>query len=88
MRVGVLGMRRGFAKRLYRDLIERAMLAGQSFVTCEIDSDPPNPASDAFHTALGFSQVGTATIHAGLKTVRYFALDLLAPTLKKNRVID
>jgi hypothetical protein len=42
-------------------------------VVCEVNADPPNPASDAFHTALGFAEVGSASIHAGSKTVRYLA---------------
>jgi len=40
--------------------------------------DPPNPASDAFHAAHGFSEVGRSAIHGGSKTVRYLsrALDM------------
>jgi uncharacterized protein len=38
-----------------------------------VNSDPPNPASDAFHAALGFEVVGEAAIHDGAKTVRYLA---------------
>jgi uncharacterized protein len=34
--------------------------------------EPPNPASEAFHAAMGFESIGQATIHAGTKTVRYF----------------
>jgi uncharacterized protein len=41
-------------------------------VVCEVNIDPPNPASEAFHLALGFKEVGQATIHGGTKTVRYF----------------
>ena len=33
----------------------------------------PNPASDAFHAAQGFAEVGQAAIHQGSKTVRYLA---------------
>lgn len=36
--------------------------------------EPPNPASDAFHAALGFEPVGSAGV--GSKTVRYFARTL------------
>jgi uncharacterized protein len=67
---------RGYARRLYTGLFEHASVAGHKLVVCEVNSDPPNPASDAFHSALGFVEVGSATIHGGSKTVRYFALEL------------
>ena len=62
---------RGLAQRLYRDLFAQAARAGHDCVVCEVNSEPPNPASDAFHAALGFSPVGSASIHGGSKTVRY-----------------
>jgi len=67
---------KGHARRLYADLIEHAVAAGHDSLVCEVNSDPPNPASDAFHEALGFRQVGFAAIHGGAKTVRYLALSL------------
>jgi uncharacterized protein len=67
---------RGHARRLYADLIERAKAAGHDLIVCEVNSDPPNPASDAFHQALGFRQVGIAAIHGGAKTARYLELSL------------
>jgi predicted GNAT superfamily acetyltransferase len=33
--------------------------------------EPPNPASDALHAALGFSEVGRAILPGGAKQVRY-----------------
>ncbi len=63
----------GLARRLYQGLFQAAALAGQSVVTCEVNADPPNPVSDAFHAAMGFVEVGSAEIHGGAKTVRYFA---------------
>ena len=48
-----------------------AARAGHSCVVCEVNSEPPNPASDAFHEGLGFAEVGSASIHNGSKTVRY-----------------
>jgi predicted GNAT superfamily acetyltransferase len=36
-----------------------------------VNSQPPNPISDAFHAAQGFTEVGTAVIEGGAKTVRY-----------------
>ena len=41
-------------------------------MVCEVNAEPPNPASDAFHAALGFTEVGQATLNRG-KVVRYFA---------------
>lgn len=62
---------RGYARALYVDLFAHARRKGHSRVTCEVNSHPPNPASDAFHAAMGFTEVGRADIHQGSKTVRY-----------------
>ena len=64
---------RGYARLLYTDLFEHGRRAAHQLVVCEINSDPPNPASDAFHAAFEFEEVGRATIHHGSKTVRYLA---------------
>ncbi len=64
---------RGQARALYDELFARAAHAGHDRIVCEVNSMPPNPASDAFHAALGFSEVGAGTIHAGAKTVRYLS---------------
>lgn len=66
---------RGLARSLYQDLFRRA--AGHERVTCEVNTDPPNPASDAFHAALGFEAVGSAALPGAGKTVRYFSRPLL-----------
>jgi predicted GNAT superfamily acetyltransferase len=62
---------RGVARLLYRALFAEAARAGHSRVVCEVNSEPPNPASDAFHAALGFAEIGSASIHDGRKAVRY-----------------
>jgi uncharacterized protein len=67
---------RGLARALYRDLFERAAKAGHACVVCEVNSRPPNPESDAFHAALGFAEVGYASIHDGAKDVRYLSRTL------------
>ena len=67
---------RGHARRLYEDLFDHVRRAGQAIVTCEVNADPPNPASDAFHAALGFAEVGDAVIHGGKKAVRYYLRQL------------
>ena len=69
---------RGHARRLYQDLFEHAERAGHTLVTCEVNADPPNPASDAFHAALGFTEVGDAVIHGGKKAVRYYVKQIVA----------
>lgn len=64
---------RGHARALYEDLFVQARDAGHTVVVCEVNADPPNPSSDAFHAALGFMEVGAAVLHDRGKTVRYFA---------------
>ena len=67
---------RGSARRLYRELFERAIRARHDRIVCEVNSTPPNPASDAFHAALGFVEVGAATLYDGSRTVRYLSCRL------------
>ncbi len=62
---------RGIARLLYEDLFATAKKAGHDRVVCEVNTDPPNPVSEAFHVTMGFEVVGEATIHNGTKTVRY-----------------
>ena len=64
---------RGCARRLYADLFEHAARARHDRVVCEVNKIPPNPASDAFHAALGFVEIGTASVHGGSRTVRYLS---------------
>lgn len=61
---------KGVARRLYSDLAEAARIAGHTVIGCEINLDPPNPASMAVHQALGFVTVGSQTLPNG-KTVAY-----------------
>jgi uncharacterized protein len=63
--------RRGLGRALYEDLFTRARQLGHSHIACEVNALPPNPKSDGFHAAFGFVQIGTATIDAGAKMVRY-----------------
>jgi uncharacterized protein len=64
---------RGLARALYKALFDRAASLQHAQVVCEINLDPPNPASDAFHASLGFEQVGWAILPRAGKTVRYFS---------------
>jgi predicted GNAT superfamily acetyltransferase len=67
---------RGYARALYCDLFARAQAAAHSRVVCEVNFEPPNPVSDAFHAALGFAEVGRAAIQNHTKTVRYLLRNL------------
>jgi uncharacterized protein len=63
----------GLARGLYRELFAAAADDGHVLVGCEVNLEPPNPASDAFHETLRFSEVGRAAIIDGKKVVRYLA---------------
>jgi uncharacterized protein len=62
----------GAARALYEDLFECARSQRQSLIVCEVNADPPNPASDIFHKRLGFKHVGDSLIPSG-KRVQYLA---------------
>jgi predicted GNAT superfamily acetyltransferase len=70
--------RHGLGRLFYEDLFRRAELLGHLTVACEVNVQPPNPVSDAFHAAFGFTEVGTATFDDGAttKTVRYLVCRL------------
>jgi uncharacterized protein len=65
---------KGYARALYVELFARARAADHSRVVCEVNFKPPNTASDAFHAALEFAEVGRGTNHG--KTVRYLLRSL------------
>ena len=44
--------------RLTYDLLEARTAVGAPVLALEVNSDPPNPASMAFHTGRGYAQVG------------------------------
>jgi predicted GNAT superfamily acetyltransferase len=67
---------RGLARALYEDFFKRASADGHTLIACEVNSDPPNPGSDAFHAALGFRIVGSAQIYGGERTVSYYIREL------------
>lgn len=60
----------GMARKLYGQLFDLARAAGHDMAACEVNSQPPNPGSDAFHAAIGFVEAGSASPAPG-KTVRY-----------------
>ncbi|MEM6678175.1 MAG: GNAT family N-acetyltransferase [Pseudomonadota bacterium] len=66
---------RGLARALYGALAEAALEADHRTLCCEVNRDPPNPGSDAFHDRLGFREVGSQTLASNGKTVRYLVAD-------------
>lgn len=68
--------RGGHARRLYEDFFARAREAGHVRVCCEVNSDPPNPVSDAFHARLGFTPCGEAHLPDRGKSVRHLLRQL------------
>ena len=68
---------RGVARLLYEDLQRRAVLENRQRLVCEINSTPPNPASDEFHQRLGFEVIGSQELVGQGKTVRYWAKELV-----------
>jgi predicted GNAT superfamily acetyltransferase len=65
----------GHAATLYNALFAAAAKAGHTQITCEVNADPPNPASDAFHEKFSFLPIGSAALPNG-KAVRYFSRPL------------
>ena len=68
---------RGLARLLYEEIFTYGAESGHEVIVCEVNSDPPNPASDAFHRAMAFTEMGDAQLDDRGKTVRYLrrALD-------------
>lgn len=61
---------RGLARALYGEVFTAALSSGRDRVVCEVNRVPPNPGSDAFHAALGFTETGQGSPAPG-KVVRY-----------------
>lgn len=68
---------RGLARELYEELFAAALRSGRTVVGCEVNLEPPNPGSDAFHARMGFREAGRARLASG-KLVRYLERDLAA----------
>ena len=71
--VGSAWRRSGAASALYGALAAAASERGLEELTCEVNLDPPNPQSMAFHRAQGFREVGELMVPDG-RTVSLQAL--------------
>lgn len=63
--------RRGLARALYADLAARARADRIGLLVCEVNIDPPNAASLAFHEGLGFAPAGEGRDPRDGRRVRY-----------------
>ena len=68
----------GLGAALYRLVFAAARAEGRAEVTCEVNLDPPNPGSIAFHKRLGFVSVGTQATKGGAVTVTLLAAPVTA----------
>ena len=59
----------GIGRALYADVERATLVPGEAGVvpilTCEVNLNPPNPGSVAFHTKLGFAEVGQLVADEG-----------------------
>jgi predicted GNAT superfamily acetyltransferase len=63
----------GLGRRLYAEVFALARAEGLAEVTCEVNVDPPNPRSLAFHARLGFEEVGRQRTKGGSVEVALLA---------------
>lgn len=61
----------GLARLMYEDLFAEAKAAGQVRVVCEVNIEPPNEGSLAFHRSMGFEALADVAVKGGSKRVRY-----------------
>ena len=72
----------GLGAHLYEVVFDTARQQGRREVTCEVNLDPPNPGSLAFHERLGFRSVGTQVTKGGSVTVALLAAPVGAETVE------
>ncbi len=66
---------RGLGHGLYDDLAAWALAQGHDRIVCEVNTDPDNPASHAFHLRQGFRPIGDVR-HGPHKAVRFYQRDI------------
>jgi predicted GNAT superfamily acetyltransferase len=64
---------RGLGPKLYAAVFDEARRVGAAEVFCEVNVEPPNPGSLAFHTRLGFREVGRQSTKGGANVVALLA---------------
>jgi len=69
---------RGLGPQLYEAVFDEARRVGAHEVLCEVNLEPPNPGSLAFHTRLGFVEVGRQSTKGGANVVALLAAPVTA----------
>ncbi len=69
----------GVGRALYEDGFEHSRAISAPVFTCEVNEEPPNPESMAFHHRLGFEAVGRQATDGGTKRVVLMARLIDAP---------
>jgi uncharacterized protein len=67
---------RGLGAILYDAVFDTAREQGRTEVTCEVNLDPPNPGSMAFHRRRGFRELGSQPTKGGTVTVALLSAPL------------
>lgn len=72
---------RGIGRLVYAGLAQRAEAQGLRALCCEVNTQPANPASLAFHERLGFGPIGTLATQDGRQVL--LLLRRLDPALNR-----
>jgi len=62
----------GLGRSLYADVESHARARGYDWLACEVNTQPNNPASHAFHLREGFKILGEQNFPTRDKAVRYY----------------
>lgn len=73
--IGASAQGQGAGRALYADLETTARARGHTHVACEVNTQPDNPGSHAFHRALGFDPIGDVE-RPNSVSVRYYVRKL------------
>jgi len=77
----------GLGPLLYEAAFAEARRVGADEVLCEVNLEPPNPGSLAFHTRLGFTQVGRQSTKGGANVVALLAAPVVTPAVTPGQIV-
>lgn len=74
--------KRGIARGFYDALADTARHQGVALLCCDVNTNPPNPESFAFHLRMGFREIGRGTASNG------FAIAYLQKRVRQRKRFD